>query len=104
MLHQHQLGVRPQHARDLGNRASVVGHRAQHQCADHRVERAVAKRELLCVALPQIDRPPQVLRPSPGDGQHAGAQVDPNQLRLGRIVGEVSAGADADLEHLTSGL
>jgi hypothetical protein len=77
---------------------------AHREGADHRVEGGVGDVECFRIAFPELDAMAQLNRTSPGDRQHVPAEVDTSQPDVGRVVLQVQAGTDGDLEHLTGHL
>src|SRR5260370_32024390 len=98
VVEQQQPAARDQDAFHLADRRGGIGDRAQRQRADHRVERGVAGGQMLGVALLEFDLTAEAGSALAGDGEHRGAQLDPGDGRAGRVVGQVAAGADGDLQ------
>jgi len=53
---------------------------------------------VLGVAFLEVDVAAEVGGALAGDGEHRGAQLDPGDGRIGRVVGQVAAGADGDFK------
>jgi hypothetical protein len=98
VVEQQQPAARDQDALHFADRRRGAGDRAQRQRADHGVEGRVAAGQVLGVALLEVDGTAEAGGALAGDGEHRGAQLDPGDGRIGRVVGQVAAGADGDLQ------
>jgi hypothetical protein len=91
----------PEHPKDLDQSLLDLGDAAHGPGAHHAVEDPVVKWQSLAARGPLIDFDPTGSDPSPGLLVHAGVGIDRGDLAdvLG-IVGQVQAGAEADLQDV----
>jgi RNA polymerase sigma-70 factor, ECF subfamily len=98
VLEQHEPATGTEHAEGLPDRLPVVRDGAQRQGGDDGIDARIVQVERLGVTQPQIDR--AVSGASSGERQHRRADVDPDQVHVARIVGEIAAGPDPDLQSV----
>jgi hypothetical protein len=79
-----------------------VGHRAQAERHDDRVERLCGEAQRLCIPELQVKVASQLSSAVPRKAEHRWAQVDTNEPYTVGIGLQIAAGPDADLERLMS--
>ncbi|MDD9939176.1 MAG: hypothetical protein OXT09_36655 [Myxococcales bacterium] len=100
MLEEDQAAAGCEHAQRLTQGGVGVVDAAQHLGADDAVEAGVVEGQLLGRGLHEVDRDGRVVELGLQLARHAGVGIDGgDRAHAGRVVGEVLAGADADLEH-----
>lgn len=84
--------------------AANVGHRAQHERGDGRVERRRGERQPLGRSLDHLRRPPQFGAPCPQPPRHVRARFGQHELGYRvRVVAEVEPGPGAHLDRRARG-
>src|SRR5215467_8652402 len=93
-----------QNAPHLCDGLSFVRNAAKRYRAHHGIEALIGKRECLRVPDNQLDLPTQAMCAKPCDLQHGRADLDPRDLHIVWIEGQVAPGANGNLQNLPSRL
>ncbi len=103
MLQEDEPAARPQHPEDLAQRPSGVGDAAHRPGAHHAIERLVGERQLLATERTLIHGHAALGDAPACEPVHAGVGIDGRDpADVLRVVGQVQARAEADLQHLAA--